>query len=62
MEIEIKLAASGAIELCKSPKETLAETAKLLNENPKEGFILCDTRRGGVIVNKSNILTIKKRQ
>lgn len=62
MEIEIKLAASGAIELCKSPKETLTEIAKLLNLNPKEQFIEIETQRGLILVNKSNILTIKKRQ
>lgn len=62
MEIEIKLAASGAIEMGKAPKDTLTELAKLLNLNPKEVFIEIETQRGPILVNKSNILTIKKRQ
>jgi len=62
MEVEIKLAASGAIEMGKAPKDTLTEVAKLLNNNPKEVFIEIETKRGPILINKSNILTIKKRQ
>lgn len=62
MEIEIKLAASGAIEMGKTDEKTIEDYQKCLNKLPKNHLFTLDTKRGPVLVNKSNILTIKKRQ
>lgn len=62
MEIEIKLAASGAIEMGKVEQNTLEDYQIILNNFPNNYIFSLETQRGPILVNKSNILTIKKRQ
>lgn len=67
MDIEIKML-SGATVDCKSPSNDIETTCTWLQSQSKTSdgkatgdFIIVPTRRGDIIVNKSNILYVRRK-
>jgi hypothetical protein len=58
MEIEIKMT-GGAAYTGDSPKDKLEEIARRLSNSSE--FIVFDTLNGPVILNKANILSVRKK-